>query len=274
MAQAGGFIADNTNYTADSIYAGDLNGQLWRFDLTNLSASSNQTATLLAKLTDANGQPQPITAAPLIEIDPATSRRFVLVGTGQLLDFADVDSTQVQSFYAIIDGTTYAFNPITKTITRQDLAQQTDATTPVVLSGKQGWYMDLNGINLKYEPDGSKQQATTSATGERIINIPSSSFNGQVSFGTTFMTTDSCLPTAGDTYTNNFGTGTTGLNNGQLYIQDTGSVNGVEYATDANGNVILVQTDSQGNTTIIPLPETAGATTRLLNWRNVPVSGN
>ena len=45
-----------------------------------------------------------MTSAPDVEIHPVTLERYVLIGTGQLLNVNDVPSTQVQTFYAIIDG--------------------------------------------------------------------------------------------------------------------------------------------------------------------------
>jgi hypothetical protein len=36
----------------------------------------------------------------------------------------------------------------------------------------------------------------------------------------------------------------------------------------------LIAGNQQGGVTVIPLPPAPGATTRLLNWSNVPVNGN
>ena len=73
----------------------------------------------MATLTDASGNAQPVTTAPLIEIHPATRQRYVMVGTGQLLAATDVASTADASpSYAIIDGTAGAFLPVPTPITR------------------------------------------------------------------------------------------------------------------------------------------------------------
>ncbi len=104
LTQASAFVKDFSDETADSVYVGDLNGQVWRFDLTGTTGAYPQPV-LLATVTDPSGVAQPITTAPLIEIHPVTRQRYVLFGTGQLLAITDVPSTQMQSFYAIIDGT-------------------------------------------------------------------------------------------------------------------------------------------------------------------------
>jgi type IV pilus assembly protein PilY1 len=41
-----------------------------------------------------------VTTRPLIEVQPNTNRRFVLVGSGRLLDTTDIASTMPQSYYA------------------------------------------------------------------------------------------------------------------------------------------------------------------------------
>ena len=73
-------MQDYTDDTADSIYVGDLNGQLWRFNLTAASGTY-PVPTLLATLADSSGNAQPVTTAPLIEIHPTTRDRYVMVGT-------------------------------------------------------------------------------------------------------------------------------------------------------------------------------------------------
>ena len=100
LTQASAYVQDYSDDTADSIYVGDLNGQVWRFDLTQpLGTSTPYPApTLFALLTDTGGVPQPVTSAPLIEIHPTTRLRYVMIGTGRLLDTSDVSSGQQQTF--------------------------------------------------------------------------------------------------------------------------------------------------------------------------------
>src|SRR5690606_35864589 len=81
----------------DTVYAGDLKGNLWRFDL------ATSTATRL--YTTRTGQP--ITAAPLVAKNPyKPPETWVFFGTGRYLSMADTSATAnqtVQSWYGIID---------------------------------------------------------------------------------------------------------------------------------------------------------------------------
>jgi len=73
------------------------------------TAQTTSVAQVSGTVTDASGVAQPITTAPLIEIHPVTRKRYVLFGTGVLLAVTDVANSQMQSFYAIIDGTAVTF---------------------------------------------------------------------------------------------------------------------------------------------------------------------
>ena len=110
MTHASAYVQDYTDGTSDSFYAGDLNGQLWRFDVTAASGLYPEPVKLAA-LTDGTmaANAQPITTPPLIEIQPVSKKRFLLFGTGQLLDSSDVNSAREQTFYAIIDGNASGF---------------------------------------------------------------------------------------------------------------------------------------------------------------------
>ncbi len=186
LTQASAFVKDFSDETADSVYVGDLNGQVWRFDLTGTTGSYPQPV-LLATVTDGSGVAQPITTAPLIEIHPVTRKRYVLFGTGVLLSVTDVPNAQMQSFYAIIDGTATGFNVVSTPITRANLTPITNSQlasgAPNVLLSTQplGWYTDL-GIDAG------------SGIAWRVILNPQA-FNGIVTFATSLTTaTDPCSP--------------------------------------------------------------------------------
>ena len=91
------------DYTTDEVYAGDLLGNVWRFDLRSATAAV-PAPLLFATLKDASNVGQPITTIPLIEYSTSDSKRYVFVGTGRFLDVADILNSQQQSFYAIRDG--------------------------------------------------------------------------------------------------------------------------------------------------------------------------
>src|SRR5581483_4124639 len=76
-----------TGAAATTLYAGDLQGNLWRVDIQN-SDSNLWQVTLLFQATDGpapSGHPQPITTAPAVTLNPKfplLPGTLVYVGTG------------------------------------------------------------------------------------------------------------------------------------------------------------------------------------------------
>lgn len=90
----------------DYVYAGDLKGNLWKFDIHDSNSSNWKVAFggdpfFTAK--DADGKPQPITAGLAIARDPATGKIWVFAGTGSFMTSADVSNDDVQTMYGLID---------------------------------------------------------------------------------------------------------------------------------------------------------------------------
>ncbi len=144
---------------ANVLYAGDLQGNVWRVDLSSTNPA-NWTVSLLFKAVDPSNNPQPITMAPVVTLNPDFPRLpglMVFVGTGQLLSANDLNSTQIQSIYGLYDAM-----PNGSPITRSQLVQQTITNTtvtavngstvnartvsnnPVSLPSNMGWYIDLS----------------------------------------------------------------------------------------------------------------------------------
>jgi type IV pilus assembly protein PilY1 len=128
--------------TVRYVFGGDEHGNLWRFDLLASSVSR------LARLTDAAGNAQALTARPaLVEY---RGQRIVMVGTGRLLALSDLaPETRGNSFYAIADGAELTA-PRT-TLVRQPLTANADGTRtidpaqvlPVDFTTQRGWFIDL-----------------------------------------------------------------------------------------------------------------------------------
>lgn len=199
MAHFAGYVRDSRNQTVEQIYGGDLYGNLWRFDVYDQNPA-NWKVEKLAELRDANGNRQPVTTPPQIELDiQSGAERWVIVGTGRLLGEPDTElgvTALQQSLYALRDGTQTAPAPITAPLTRAEL----DLVSGAVGLGsgvvaENGWYDDL-------------------PTGERIIAPPQASI-GLVAYVSSKLSTDKCevgLP--GDVYVRSFANGETALPGG------------------------------------------------------------
>jgi len=133
---------------ADFAIAGDLVGNLWRFDLTDLS-------TVDQIFSPATNGAQPITSMPQIFPDTATQGVIVVFGTGKYLGAKDRDiaSMPTQTYYGIREFGKKASNYPAKVA---DLVKQTltiDAATnnrsltgnPVPVANK-GWYFNLDKV--------------------------------------------------------------------------------------------------------------------------------
>ncbi len=94
-------VTPGVDATATAVYAGDMLGNLWRFDINGDLGAAGYDAQLLATLEDASGNPQPITTKPLLSLVGTTL--VVYVGTGRYLGSSDLPDTSQQSFYAIKD---------------------------------------------------------------------------------------------------------------------------------------------------------------------------
>ena len=268
FTQASAFIKDFSDFTADSVYVGDLNGQVWRLDLTAASGSY-PAPVLFARATDPGGAAQPITTAPLVEVHPVTRRRTVLFGTGALLAVTDVGNTQMQSFYAIMDGTATAFSPVATPFTRADLTlidvvQLSDGVNNVV-SPSQGWVTDL-GIDAG------------SGIGWRTV-LNAQAFNGIVTFATSLTTSnDPCSPQGTSrVYAVDYSTADSVLQATTVgppppYINIGHMVNDLRFAGN-NGTTELIgsHVDSDHGQDIRG-SFSATLATRILNWREVPTA--
>jgi len=181
----------NRDFIVDVLYATDIFGNLWVFDISasnpslwssKYGNSSNPQPLYSAK--DDFGNAQSITTLPVVGIHPTGAGTMVYFGTGRYLGKTDVTDTSMQSFYAIWDDDHNGFG-------RDDLLEQSiihvnltqfPATDARVSSnhtiqwkdGRRGWYMDL--------PE----------SGERVHQQPLLR-NGRIIFVTVTPSEDPCL---------------------------------------------------------------------------------
>jgi len=94
-------VVRNPDGQIERLYAGDLKGQLWRFD-ADATADSGFRIGLAGKPLFQADTGQPILQAPAVFPDPAGGH-VVVVGTGSLVTAADAADSTVQSVYGLRD---------------------------------------------------------------------------------------------------------------------------------------------------------------------------
>jgi len=259
MTHAAAYVQDFSDNTADAIYAGDLNGQMWRFDVTAArgTAAAYPTATRIA-VAAVGGKAQPITTPPLIEIQPKSRKRVVMFGTGQLLDPVDIGAPDMQSFYGIIDGNAAAFATFSTARTRTSLTSA-DLVNGTDLSTGPGWYVDF-GID------------SASSYGWRMIENPTT-YGGLVAFATLLPTGDACSPSGkGRVYALDFTTGKSvlvGTPAGVPYASSDDAIINIKFV-GVDGKARLYTGDVKGNVVNRAFTPPTPTSVRLLNWREVP----
>jgi len=267
LAQANAFVVDATDGTADAVYAGDLLGNLWRFDVTAASGAY-PSPTRLALLTapGVGGAAQPVTSKPAIEIHPVTKKRYVMVGTGRLLDQTDITSPQMQTLYSFIDGTNAAFSAGSSfPIVRTNLANNSNALAGVTLDATTpaGWYEDL-GID------------TSTSSGWRIIS-DATTLAGSVAFASILPTVgDVCTPSGSSrVYGRDFSSGITTVKatvSGNLapvsYVPIGGIVTDLRYLSVGGKATLTAGTDT-GVVSKIDINPSNSLSLRRLNWREL-----
>ena len=182
------------------VYAGDLQGNLWRFDVSDPDPTKWDDNTLsLFSAVDPGGAAQPITAQPRVALNPERpGELMVLFGTGSFFRSEDRDAAnpQIQTLYGVRDS---GASVTTSRGDRDDLLQQeiTFETTTTALgklrivrevsnndytaADEPGWYLDL--------------AFGGAALGERVISratFPSSSTRKRVRFTTLRPDADPC----------------------------------------------------------------------------------
>lgn len=165
-AGGGTFTAGSDGYV-DTVYGGDLHGNIWKFDLrTNTVVFGADKPFFTAK--DANGKRQPITGG-LNAVAGPSSGVMILFGTGSYSFGGDSDNKDMQSVYGVVD------NGVRITAARATALQQqvlsndnTDGIREVTQNSvnfltKSGWYLDLAV---------KTGAAAPVQTGERMVGRP------------------------------------------------------------------------------------------------------
>lgn len=179
------------------VYAGDLQGNLWRFDFTGDMPWSHarRSDSPIFTATDDRGNTQPITTQPKIVFAPGGGY-VVLFGTGKFIEEVDAMPTgfKVQSFYGVYDTTTdQNLAKGRKQLALRTLVKNLDGDLKVTgdhfnyglsAGNKQGWYVDFQD---------------SEHTGERSITNPIVA-SGKLFFNTLLPSLKKCDEGSGRSY--------------------------------------------------------------------------
>lgn len=199
-------VDEDGDHITDSIFAGDLLGNMWKFDVSSSNPNSwdvahkvSGTPTPHYIALDSSGVRQPITSKPQVGRHP-NGGLMIYFGTGKY--YANNDqiigpSPQVQTFYGIRDaGSIVADRSV---LQKQTILAESTLTIPATVTPpapafdidvrvttdtlvpyptKEGWYMDLiSPVN--------------GAEGERVVSNPLLR-NGRIIFSTMTPNPDPC----------------------------------------------------------------------------------
>lgn len=204
----------NNDKTVDFVYAGDLQGNLWKFDISGTTSAGwglGNSGNPLFIARNASNQIQPITAQPTVGGHPSGGV-LVYFGTGSYLTATDVSDTTVESFYAIWDKPLSLVTVASSSLVQQTIIEEVVSGTAKTITGcvddpliagneclvtfnydlratsknsvdytsKLGWYMDLLPLSGV-------------AAGERVISYALLK-QDRVIFLTVIPSADPCVP--------------------------------------------------------------------------------
>ncbi|MDE1927566.1 MAG: pilus assembly protein PilY, partial [Burkholderiales bacterium] len=193
-------ISSANNGVVDTVYAGDLYGNLWKFDLSSTSAANWKVAyssagTPAPLFTTASGQA--ITSRPDVTVTPA-GQNLVVFGTGRYIDTSDNAAGAQQALYGIVDAgapvtaaqlepqaivsTATSSSGATYRFTTHAVGQPTDNTTVVGddLISVPNYWASMHGWQLPL-----------SSGGERVVTKAQIRY-GRVTFSTMIPNTSVC----------------------------------------------------------------------------------
>jgi type IV pilus assembly protein PilY1 len=196
------------------VYAGDLRGNVWKFDMSGDNPSTWNVAfgtnPLFTTRSPANvgpatsrDRPQAIFAKPLLRRHP-DGGVMVLVGTGKLIAPGDRENTDVQSFYGVWDKPGETAGMTGNFRTGGSLVQQAITSlsgTPLMYfmtnlgvnyaAGKRGWFFDL-GVTYSASGTAVDTSSANLVTPRERMVIPAIAI-GQSMFAQSFVpSVDTC----------------------------------------------------------------------------------
>lgn len=270
LTHATGYTQDVSDNTVEQVYAGDLLGNVWRFDLSSGSSAAYPAPTLIATLVDGSNNPQPVTTAPRVELDlnsnDLDTRRWIFIGTGKALDASDLSNTQQQTMYAIRDGDGAAPWTTGWPVSRNTstMHKVTDLKQGVSVSDTDaGWYYDLTN------------SAGTNGGTERIVVDPDAAAGVYtLTWATMTPTSDPCS-LAGNIYAVSFGSGASVLvdsaGNSMAYLQVKSAPTKIEQVQLPGSSTLAILYGQAGDKPQVAQMRqgSSGNQPQRVNWREI-----
>ncbi|PCH60707.1 MAG: hypothetical protein COC05_03625 [Gammaproteobacteria bacterium] len=164
-------IDSDNDGLADTAYAGDINGNLWKFDLSDTDNSANWAVAFNGEPLLALGETQPIIAPPDVAEGIASGGFFVYAGTGRAFTPADLNSNTVQSIYGVIDDDISPASPALNAL-QQTLTEVSFPSTPPQLF-RTDTALPINFIGDGEDGEGRNRAWRIDApAGERFLTEP------------------------------------------------------------------------------------------------------
>ncbi|WP_159880678.1 pilus assembly protein [Aquitalea denitrificans] len=259
-----------SNGAVKYVYAGDLNGNLWKFDLSATTPSSwtapttplftacTGTSTGLTSGTQCTASTvQPITSGVTITRDPLRGY-LVLFGTGQYLSGNDLSQTNTQTLYGIRDdGTLSGKTTISANLLAQGIGSQVTTSTSngstltyysltnnlsasYLPSTYNGWYLPLKAVTTT---SGSTTTTDSTFVNARVVTTPTLYQNTLAYFTAIIPSSSSVCGSGGQTALFGLNYATGGASTSAIY--DT-SGNGLMNSADQVANAMLSNGISSG----------------------------
>lgn len=137
--------------TIQAAYAGDINGNLWKFNLDATTVSVAFGGSPLFVATDAingSGRRQPITVQPQLYPHP-TNGYMVVFGTGKIFEDNDAATTDIETLYGIWDKAESPSVVAKTALVKQDLSIYNTnyyqvSRRVIDWTTKRGWFLSLD----------------------------------------------------------------------------------------------------------------------------------
>lgn len=226
-------VVRNATQQVIGVYAGDLRGNMWKFNLNNASSAS-WGVDLGGLPLYAAGATQPITAIPSVlplpmlgTTDPKPGY-MVVFGTGKFFEVADINTTTQQTLYGVWDpaefgASVYTGVPLTNNTL---LVQQTVSAGVVAPNGNTYFSISSNAVPYTGATPKRGWYINFPNSGQRLVyplDLLASRFAVADTISPTNVSLDPCANTSGGT--------------GYLYIVDALNGGGpTEAILDTNGD--------------------------------------